>query len=362
MRSGVVTKWFNRGQPICGVWTRSALDELGHETFILARPTKENRKKSKFIARDDFWGRQENVTEASSYEIPITEFEQFVNDNGIEILWFDQNYQFDELVELRRRTGVKVVGRFVWEQFSEEDVEGAKRAYDAVFSVTRAEQERYRALGMETPFVPWGCHPEVTKVEPKRPNGAVTRFIFPGGFLGHRKPLREVIEGFAATTNPNLRLLVKAQLDRTQLKSITEAGRGDERIETLVVDQPRAEHLQTFANQHVCVSPSRWEGLGVPLYEATGFGMPIITNDDPPMNEVVEDDLNGILVSSHRDGEARSGIPAFRPDVGSLTVAFERLGDPAERERMEAGAREMRERLSWSRSVEGFRALVESVS
>jgi 1,2-diacylglycerol 3-alpha-glucosyltransferase len=360
--SGVVTKWFNRGQPICGVWTRSALDELGHETHILARPTKENRKKSKFIARDDFWGGQENVSEASSYEIPIDEFQSFVETNGIEILWFDQNYQFDELVELRRRTGVKVVGRFVWEQFSPEHVEGAKRAYDAVFSVTRAERERYRAMGLETPYVPWGCHPEVTDIVPERANGEVTRFIFPGGFLGHRKPLREVIEGFAATSNPNLRLLVKAQLDRTQLKAIDEAGRGDRRIETLVVDQPRREHLQTFANQDVCVSPSRWEGLGVPLYEATGFGMPIITNDNPPMNEVVEDGLNGVLVPGRPDGEARSGIPAFRPDVASLTEAFERLGDPAERERMESGAKEMRERLSWSRSVEGFRAVVESVS
>ena len=37
----MVSKWFNRGQPVVGRQTRSALEELGHETFVLARPKKE---------------------------------------------------------------------------------------------------------------------------------------------------------------------------------------------------------------------------------------------------------------------------------------------------------------------------------
>ena len=43
MRVGVVTKWFNRGQPVVGRQLRSAVDELGHESFVLARPKKEKR-------------------------------------------------------------------------------------------------------------------------------------------------------------------------------------------------------------------------------------------------------------------------------------------------------------------------------
>ena len=41
MRVGLVTKWFNRGQPVVARQLRSALDDLGHETYILARPKKE---------------------------------------------------------------------------------------------------------------------------------------------------------------------------------------------------------------------------------------------------------------------------------------------------------------------------------
>jgi len=40
MRVGVVTKWFNRGQPVVGRHTRSARDALFQKTFVLTRTKK----------------------------------------------------------------------------------------------------------------------------------------------------------------------------------------------------------------------------------------------------------------------------------------------------------------------------------
>ena len=65
--------------------------------------------------------------------------------------------------------------------------------------------------------------------------------------------------------------------------------------------------------------------------------MPSITNDSPPMNEIVLDGVNGICVDSVPWGEAGSGIPAFDPDFDQLTAAIERLGDADERERLRRG-------------------------
>ena len=110
----------------------------------------------------------------------------------------------------------------------------------------------------------------------------------------------------------------------------------------------------------VCLAPSRWEGLGLPLYEATAFGMPIITNDKPPMSEMVHDGRSGILVGSTQNGTARSGIPAWDPDVAELAAAIERLGDRAELERMRAGVAELAEERSWSRTVADLDALIGS--
>ncbi len=87
--------------------------------------------------------------------------------------------------------------------------------------------------------------------------------------------------------------------------------------------------------------------------------MPIVVNDNPPMNEVVTDGENGLLVPGIQDGTAKSGIPAFSPDVAELARAFERLADPELRARLAEGARRKREELSWARTVDGFRGLLE---
>jgi 1,2-diacylglycerol 3-alpha-glucosyltransferase len=361
VRAGVVSKWFNRGQPVVGRYLRSGLDELGHETFVLARPKKERGPRPGALERDDVWD-QPNVTEGSEYDIPAEEYGAWVEANGIEVVFCDQNYQFDEIRRLRER-GVRTVGRFVWEHFSPEHVAGAKQAFDVVYSLTRAEQARYRELGIESPYVTWGCHPELVAVGDARAPGdnAAVTYIFPGGFLGHRKPIEQVIEAFTRTTDARLRLLVKTQVKRRQLRPVREAAKDDERIEILVEDEATADHLQRFAANDVCLAPARWEGLGLPLYEAMAFGMPVVTNDDPPLNEAVRDEYNGLLVGSHTDGETtRSGIPVHTPDVAELAAAIERLADDELRERLGRGQLELRNgERSWSHTVAGIGALAE---
>jgi 1,2-diacylglycerol 3-alpha-glucosyltransferase len=364
MRVGVITKWFNRGQPVVGRQTRSALDELGHETFVLARPKKQRGPRPGALDRDDVWD-QPGVTEASAYYVPAAEYETWVDENGIEAVFCDQNYQFAELASLRAR-GVGTIGRFVWEHFTADHLPGAKEAYDVIFSMTRAEQGRYRDMGLETPFVPWGCHPELLEVgrEANREIGdGIVTFVFPGGFLGHRKPLEPVLEAFMATGDDRLRLLVKAQVERKAVRPAERAAERDGRIVLELGDKPTREHLRELASADVCLGLARWEGLGLPLYEAIAFGQPVITNDAPPMNEPIHHEVNGLLVSSPVNGSAKSGIPAVDPDVRGLTAAIERLADAAERERLAAGAREVREReRDWSQTVRGFGELLERVA
>ncbi|MFN8152635.1 MAG: hypothetical protein U0R24_16125, partial [Solirubrobacterales bacterium] len=79
----------------------------------------------------------------------------------------------------------------------------------------------------------------------------------------------------------------------------------------------------------------------------------------PPMNEVVRDGVNGLLIPDVHDDDAPSGIPSMRPDVPAMTAAIERLADPAERARLADGARASREELSWSRTVTDYAALIE---
>src|SRR5699024_2803389 len=68
-RVGIVTKWFNRGQPIVGRYMRSAVDSLGHESFVLARPRREQGPRPGALERTGIWD-QPGVTEASQFKVP----------------------------------------------------------------------------------------------------------------------------------------------------------------------------------------------------------------------------------------------------------------------------------------------------
>jgi glycosyltransferase involved in cell wall biosynthesis len=362
MRVGLVSKWFNRGQPVVGRQIRSAVDELGHETFVLARPKKERGPRPGALDRDDVWD-QPQVTESSAYEITADEYERWVEENSIEVVLCDQNYQFDELAALRRR-GVRTIGRFVWEHFTPEHVPGAREAFDVVYSLTRAEQQRYREMGLETPYVQWGCHPELIAYANEERGSESVSYVFPGGFLGHRKPLAAVLEAFSRVRGDRLRLVVKAQVGRAKLIGPAQAAADrDPRIELRVGDRPTAEHLRELAACDVCLAPARWEGLGLPLYEAIALGQPAITNDAPPMNEAVHGGINGVLVAGTASGTARSGIPALDPDVGELAAAIERLADDDERRRLAAGALQVRDsERRWEDTVRGIGSVLEQVA
>ncbi len=365
MRVGVVSKWFNRGQPVVGRQLRSALDELGHETFVLARPKKERGPRPGALDRDDVWD-QPGITESVGYNVRGDEYLAWVEANGIEAVFCDQNYQFAELAELRRR-GVVLIGRFVWEHFTADHVAGAREAYDVVYSLTRAEQERYRGMGLETPYIAWGCHPELIEIGERaaavRARAETVDFVFPGGFLGHRKPLSHVLKAFRRTSDPRLRLIVKTQVSRELTWGVERAMKRDSRIELRIADQPTSEHLLEVASCAVTLAPARWEGLGLPLYEAIAFGQPAITNDAPPMNEAIHDGVNGLLVGGRANGTAKSGIPAIDPSVGDLRAAIERLADDSLRAELAAGAVGVRDaERPWGATVEGIGELLETAS
>ncbi len=356
MKIGIVSQWRNQGQATLSRHLRDALDALGHETFVLARPTRDNHVVPKFIDRADVW-QQERVTEASAHMIPKAEYLDWASDTGIEVAFFNQNYQFDE-IEAMRRQGVRNVGYFVWEAFQERDVEPTKRAYDVVYSLNHCTRMRYRRMGIESPLLTWGIHPELLDVKAER-RGDGIHYFFPGGVQGPRKPIARTIEAFKRVENPDVRLVLKSQASGRFTEDVEIDD--DPRIERVHDDLTQSEYYQLFASCDVCLAPSRWEGTGLHLFEATGFGVPMITNDIPPMNELIRHGRNGRLVRSVCVGKAKSGIAKYDPDVDDLASAIEELADPTLRARLAEGARSYRSELSWDRTLADLEALLGSL-
>ena len=349
MRVGICAYWFNRGQGVVARQIRSALDELGHETFVLARPTRAGNIRPAFVDHTGVWD-QPNVTDASQYRIPRAEIVAWGRERELELCLFDQNYEFDAIAGLRE-AGIVTVGRFVWEQFSSEHVEPAKRSLDVVYSLTAAEQERYTSMGIQSPRVRWGIHPELLAfARYDRPDDPAQRYFYPAGFLSRRKPIKQILKAFRRLDAADARLIIKGQVERERGLLDRGAAR-DPRVEVMLSDLPTDEHLRLFASADVCVAPSRWEGLGLHLYEAMALGLPVIANDNPPTNEVIVDGENGLLVRGRRRGRAKSGIPAYVPSVRGLTAAMREVREAGRLAELRRGVERARERLSWERTV-----------
>jgi glycosyltransferase involved in cell wall biosynthesis len=167
-----------------------------------------------------------------------------------------------------------------------------------------------------------------------------------------------VLRAFRRLPGDRAQLIVKGQVER-KLELLDRGARRDPRVQVVLEDLPTDAHLRLFASADVCVAPSRWEGLGLHLFESMALGLPVITNDNPPMNEVIRDGENGLLVRGHRRGRASSGIRAYVPSVRELASAMRQTLDPTLREELATGVREARERLRWERTVAGYAELIE---
>jgi 1,2-diacylglycerol 3-alpha-glucosyltransferase len=377
MNIGIVSYWFNRGQGTVGRYIRSLFNDAGHKTYVLARPTKDKFVKSNYLAENDVWC-QDGVTPASNFIIPYDEYLTWVKDNRIEVIFCDQNYQFDELFCLRKM-GILTIGRFVWESFGANHIEGAEKAFDVIYSLTQCEQRRYQDFGIQSPYLRWGIHPELLAYQNQAKRDYFT-FFYPGGYLSPRKPTGAVIEAFSRVPDPDIRLIIKTQnklqnkdliipvsREQTRKKHISEDDPvllersrflNDNRICVVTTDMFADDYFSLFASCHICLAPSRWEGLGLHLYEAIGFGLPIITNDNPPMNEMVVNNKNGYLVQSSPIGPTRSGIEAFEPDIEGLAKAITYFTCPHNLKNCVQEILAMQNRFRWQNTIEDFRILL----
>jgi glycosyltransferase involved in cell wall biosynthesis len=118
---------------------------------------------------------------------------------------------------------------------------------------------------------------------------------------------------------------------------------------TFLEDLPVEDLVRVYNSAQIVVSPSLYEGFGLPAAEAQACGAPVVATKAGALKEIVEDGRTGISVPA---GEVEPLAHAIK----------DLLEDPARcREMGETGARRIRERFSWRRTAEETLALYEEV-
>lgn len=101
---------------------------------------------------------------------------------------------------------------------------------------------------------------------------------------------------------------------------------------------PPAQNERLYDEGDVCVQPSRWEGLGLQLLECQAAGLPLVTTDAPPMNELQP--LRAVAARSQEIVSivGRNLVTAHHVAPDDLAVALEplyrsRIDEPSTRAR-----------------------------
>ncbi len=104
-----------------------------------------------------------------------------------------------------------------------------------------------------------------------------------------------------------------------------------------------------YNKAQLLVSPSLYEGFGLPAAEALACGTPVVATTAGALSEIVEDGVTGVLVPPGQVEPLAAAIRALLEDPVRCRV----MG--------EAGARRIRERFNWQRTAEETLALYEEV-
>lgn len=126
--------------------------------------------------------------------------------------------------------------------------------------------------------LPWCL--DLAKLPERSVSGPARVFVHNAGLVDgqDRKGTRDTIRAFSRVKQKDIRLIVRLQRE-------AELPLADERVEIRVGNL--AEPAELYREGDCAIQPSKMEGIGFMVLEPAACGMPVITLDYPPMNEVV---------------------------------------------------------------------------
>ncbi len=268
--------------------------------------------------------------------------------DGLDWLFFFERPPWPEVVSLSRALGVRVACVPMWEWLDEQAP--WLPVIDLMIAPTRACHEllvRCRArlgLGWQVAYLPW---PIVADGFRFRERTVCRRFLFVNGAGGARESDRErarwdgrknaAVVAEAARRAPELFFLVRSQT--------ADLPAFPENVTVRVASLDDSADL--YDEGDVCLQPSRWEGLGLPLLECQASGLPLITTDAAPMNEHNPWRVVPAAATRARLGEHRT-IPVHEVDPGELIRTLRAVQGASLSQASQAARRFVEEHHSWT--------------
>lgn len=278
MRIGIRTHWFNRGLAYAAMPVKNLLQHLGHQVTIFP------------IERITDAYHLERLTPWTDSELArgLT-FEDWLHSLDVYISF--ESIVPQHSVVIKRAACKKIHVIFTdwlfpshWKYFPD---------YDELVCPTCYCHDLLTSRGYRSRFIPWKSE---APLKAPHPVGAdKVRVLFNGGWLGFRARRNPVFVLSAMSEilrqHKNVEFLFKCQ--RREIPRNLPRNR---RFRFLGKDMPRQQLLELYQEADLSLVPSCWEGFGLSILESLHYAVPVVTHNAPPMNEMVMDKVNGVLV------------------------------------------------------------------
>lgn len=290
MKIGIVTTWLERGAAYVSRAYYDALSSEGNDVYIYARGGEEYAKNSKkwdksFVT----WGKK-----LPRFEINDKHFFLWINSNNIDVLLFNEQKHFRIVAETKKAYPNIKIGAYV-DYYTEKTLKWFNM-YDFLFCNTHRHIE---AMDMhpQSFYIKWGVDVDLYKPADRHENSSEVIFFHSVG-MSPRKGTDILIRAFIdGELYHKSKLIIHTQIPITKVSDFDDNDLDNYNIQVIhkTVTAPGLYHMGD-----VYVYPTKLDGLGLTMYESLASGLPVITTDYPPMNEVIDSSV-GKLVKVRRN-------------------------------------------------------------
>ena len=213
--------------------------------------------------------------------------------------WWEEDH---DKLQICKDRGIKTTGMLVLEKLNWDKLDHYK-LYTKIITPTEYQSKLQRSHGLyNTVYTPWGIDlKEIDKVP--NPNMIKTKLRFfhcaGSGGVGDRKNTEAVIKAY------------KQIQDATTDLKITH-------LNSKVFSREEIIGFMKYAD--VLINASKWDTIGLNTLEANACGIPAIVSDAGPMNDLVQNQVNGFVVGGVVGTNENVTCPSFEVDVDALAT------------------------------------------
>ncbi|MHB1454850.1 MAG: glycosyltransferase family 4 protein [Saccharofermentanales bacterium] len=287
MNIGFVSSWLERGASYVTKLYIDALMAGGHKVFVYARSGEE------FLKDDPKWNLP-YVTwglRLAGTNINKNHFYRWIRSRELDVLFFNEQQIMGIVASTKTDFPALRIGSYI--DYYKETTIPLFHIYDFIICNTKRHCEAFENHP-QCYYVKWGT--DVGLFTPRQNDKPMLTFFHSMG-MSTRKGTDTLIEAFIeGGLYQESRLVIHTQMSMSYVTEHSVESLAGYNIEVInkTVTAPGLYHLGD-----VYVYPTRLDGLGLTLYEALACGLPVITTDHPPMNEVIDDQV-GALVKVRR--------------------------------------------------------------